>query len=506
MSESRVEELIKRAADCEEAQDYKGMFTAVCEGLKLSPFNYELYLQLGNYYLASEGNAMRAMLCFENAMFYCTNPDDEVVIQGFFDAVYAWAGRKPANVSVVIVSYNSMQIMKDCIESLRLTCNPKTTQIVVVDNASTDGIAQWLSEQNDLVVALNEENLGFGGGSNMGMNLAEADNDIFFLNNDTIMTPNALFWLRMGLYGSDDTGAAGAFSNYPGNDQDVKFPYSSTDDFVSKAIYENVPREVFAHERIWISGFALLVRGDLVRKLGGFDPDYGRGYLEDNDLSMRIEMEGYKLVACDNSVIFHYGCTSFKKDIQKTLELFESNKKLFREKWQGIELNECSTFSVNMVNYLLYRCAAEKLETPRVLDIDCRAGAMLSKIKYSYPSGIYFGITSHELLFKIASLYHNALMGTFPKAAEVFEGGAFDFVICENFDVNNMDSIGQIYRLLKAGGEFVFTLTPNEDINEIPDIVAPPGFEIGKINRVISEGGLVEYYVIVIRKRQEELG
>lgn len=181
MKELEVENLIRKASACEESGDYEGMFAAISEGLRESPFNYELYLQLGNYYLSCEGNAMRAMLCFQNALFYCHDSEDRVLIQGFYDSVLAWAGKAPSDVSIVIVSYNSAQIMKECIESIRLTCDPAITEIVVVDNASTDGIAEWLSEQKDIKAVLNEDNLGFGGGSNQGMQLAEPANDIFSL-------------------------------------------------------------------------------------------------------------------------------------------------------------------------------------------------------------------------------------------------------------------------------------------------------------------------------------
>ncbi len=92
-------------------------------------------------------------------------------------------------------------------------------QIIVVDNASEDGSVEWLRGQKDILLIENQENRGFPAGCNQGIAAADADADIFLLNNDTILPENALFWLRMGLYESEKNGAVGSVSNCVGNHQ-----------------------------------------------------------------------------------------------------------------------------------------------------------------------------------------------------------------------------------------------------------------------------------------------
>ncbi len=61
-------------------------------------------------------------------------------------------------------------------------------ELIVVD----DGICEWLEKQNDIILIKNKDNKGFGAASNQGIKAAAPDNDIFLLNNDTIVVPNSI--------------------------------------------------------------------------------------------------------------------------------------------------------------------------------------------------------------------------------------------------------------------------------------------------------------------------
>lgn len=85
-------------------------------------------------------------------------------------------------ISIVIVSYNCMYLMQKCLESIRKHCNPKAYEIVGVDNASKDGIREWLQQQSDIKLILCDENAGFPMGCNIGVQYAESVNDIVTKN------------------------------------------------------------------------------------------------------------------------------------------------------------------------------------------------------------------------------------------------------------------------------------------------------------------------------------
>lgn len=317
------------------------------------------------------------------------------------------------------------------------------------------------------------------------------------------MTPNALFWLRMGLYGGDDIGAAGAFNNYPGNDQSVEFDYENIDEFVRKASLENIPRKEFLLERIWISGFALLARGDLIRKLGGFDLSFGAGYFEDNDLCVQMEMEGYRIVACSNSAIYHYGSTSFGKNPERVRKLLAQNRELFKSRWGGVDLNDYCTISMKLVDKVIEFCPATPGEELAILDIDCKAGALLSKIKAKFEGrGEYYGIAKHDILYEIASLYHEVVKGDFSENAWMFSNEKFDFVVCEDFRLTNIETLGEIRRLLKKEGKFIFTASTDTDVQKLGAVLFGADFDVTLINGVYSKEETEEpdYYIAVVMR------
>ena len=99
---------------------------------------------------------------------------------------------KQSNVSAVVVTRNRLELLRQCIQALR--SQTTVCDILIVDNASTDGTAQWLSTQKDLHCRNTGSNLGGAGGFNRGMRWAvEAGYDyIWVMDDDTLPQPDAL--------------------------------------------------------------------------------------------------------------------------------------------------------------------------------------------------------------------------------------------------------------------------------------------------------------------------
>ena len=89
----------------------------ITDGLKYNYKDYELYFALGEFYLHK--NINQAYLCYENALFYCENDNDREYIENVITNVKE-NGVSVNPFSVVIVSYNSADIMKKCINSIRI--------------------------------------------------------------------------------------------------------------------------------------------------------------------------------------------------------------------------------------------------------------------------------------------------------------------------------------------------------------------------------------------------
>lgn len=327
-------ENVLKAYDAGQNQDWTAMYEAIELGLKDNFKNYELYILLGEYYLLTEGNVNKTYLCYENALHYCSDANDRKQIEGMISGLSEQYDITVKPLSFVIVSWNNRDIMEDCIRSIRRTVPLSAREIIVVDNASTDGITEWLKGQLDVRLICNVENVGFGEGSNQGLEIAFEGNDIFFLNNDTIVTPNAVFWLRMALYDSDsDYVAAGCCTNYEGSKQPPIQMFDTLQEYLRFADINNVLMDDPYDERKWLSGFALAFRRTVLDEIGGFDLRYGMGYFEDTDLCERARRAGCVLRMCKNSYIYHYGSKSFGLQYEKATELVLTNRQRFIDKW-----------------------------------------------------------------------------------------------------------------------------------------------------------------------------
>ncbi|MBC8467756.1 MAG: glycosyltransferase family 2 protein, partial [Candidatus Marinimicrobia bacterium] len=95
-------------------------------------------------------------------------------------------------VSVIIPHWNGIDVLSECLDSLKKT-NSDFFEIIVSDNASSDGSQAWVKENHpDIILVENDKNYGYAGGCNRGVNLAKGKY-LLFLNNDTIQDPN---WLQ----------------------------------------------------------------------------------------------------------------------------------------------------------------------------------------------------------------------------------------------------------------------------------------------------------------------
>lgn len=396
--EHTIEAIIMEASRCESAGDREGMFLAIQKGLKQEYDNYELYYMLGFYYLPE--NIDQAYLCFQNALFYCKNEEDRATILADMKNLEQTGRIRVRNTAILIVSYNACYFMQRNIENIRKTLPEGSYRIVVVDNASTDGVAEWLQEQDDIVLLQNKENVGFGPACNQGVNLlqdgnADAD-DIFLLNNDTRLAPNALFWLRMGLYENEKIGAVGSCSNYAGNGQQIEVEFTLPDEYLQYGASVNVPLQEPYEERVRLSGFAMLVRRDVWKATGGMDEDFAPGYFEDDDLSMKILKAGYKLLFCRNSFIYHAGSQSFAKN-SDVEQIIIDHYQLFIKKY-GFDILNYVNADQEMIREIPY----QKEDAFNVLQIGSGIGADLKYIRTKYPRANVIGVESEAALYEIS--------------------------------------------------------------------------------------------------------
>ena len=453
----------------EQLEDSVAEFETISKGLSYDPKNYELYYMLGLYYMNL--SADQAYLCFKMALMYCDNADDRKVIEDSLDTLSSSRNVTVRGTSVMILSYNDLEIMKDCIESVEESVPRDELQIVVVDNASTeDGLSEYLENKKDTAdysfkLIKNSENLGFSKGCNIGAAACDPDNDIFFLNNDAVLMPGSLFYLKMGLYENRNVGAVSALSN-SASLQELPasfFGQEESEDGLKwhKALGYRQALEVFKKHAMarmvpmrWpyiscfrLTGFAILISRpalDAVTSEGKvFDEFFSPAYFEDDDLCLRIARAGFLQYVCKNSLIYHNGGGGFMGDDS----LMEKSRDKFMEKW-GFDIWGYSLPWFEAADRVV-EIGRKKKGQLRVLDFTCGFGATGAYIKDLIPSAYVAGMCRTGFEAGIAkNLVDDVAYGEMNTLKLPWESHSFDVVLADITTVSR----GRIAQCLKEGG------------------------------------------------------
>lgn len=459
MNENTDVQAILEAEKCRSEGDGGGMLSWIQKGLQANCENYELYFMLGEYYL--ESNPYQAYLCFENAEFYCSDTEDLAVIQQA-EKQLAESGFWVPSVSTVILSYNAKEEMALCLDSLRKYGGTgRYGEIIVIDNASTDGVTDYLQEQNDIQLICNTQNVGFPAGCNQGIKAANPDNDIFLLNNDTIIAPNSIFWLRMGLYENASVGGTGSVTNYAGNHQTISENFTSIEDYMEYAKKHNVPMEYPYEKKLCLIGFAYLIKRTALDAVGMLDERFTPGNFEDVDFSYRLMQAGYQLLLCRNSFIFHFGSRSFSKDVSRYNSLMEINAGKFKEKW-GFDGQYYTNERRDLTGYL----EEEETAPLKVLEIGCGMGATLGHIKNRYPNAEVYGIELSDMVVHMAKQYLPTIeRGDIENMFLGYPENFFDYLI-----------LGDVLEHLN---------NPQKVLKELQKYLKPSGFILASISNIL---------------------
>lgn len=384
---------------------------------------YKDYELLGDYY--RQVNCNQAFLCYENAIFLCADEWERKRILLKKNQMSRNERFSVRKTSIVIVSHNCCYLMQRCLESIRQTCAHEMCEVIVVENASTDGVREWLIQQEDEKIILLDQNVGFPMGCNIGVEYADSENDIFLLNNDTRMTPNALFWLRMGLYEQERVGACGCIANYCGNAQEVDIQFTLPNEYVEYGAKRNIYLQRPYEERNRLCGFAMLIKRQAWNCTQGMDEAFTPGYLDDDDISLQIRQAGYRLMICHNSYIYHAGSQNFSK-LKNLEDIITKNYYYLMNKW-GFDVPGKSQVDFEYIRYIQEHFTEEFT----VLHVGAGCGATLARIHYLYPKAKVYGVEAcpEAILYIPEDIEVRAYNGTqeeFP-----YEEIKFDLILCK---------------------------------------------------------------------------
>lgn len=233
----------------------------------------------------------------------------------------------PPDVSVIVVSFNTRELLRECLQTLQAQAGGVTYQLIVVDNASRDGSADMVAaEFPEATLIRSAVNLGFANANNRGFAEAQGRH-VVLLNSDAFLRPGALPRAVAHLDAEPHIGLGGA--RLVGRDDTWQpsarmFPSLLNDFLALSGLAARFPRSRFCGrmdrtwadpgepaEVDWTPGAFTIIRREVLEQVGYFDPAFFL-YYEEVDLCRRVKAAGYTIWYWPDVVVVHLGGESSK--------------------------------------------------------------------------------------------------------------------------------------------------------------------------------------------------
>lgn len=363
--------------------------------------------------------------------------------------------------SIIILTYNQLEVSKKCFESLAKYTKEEEVEIIVVDNGSTDGTREYLKSNSSFITILNDINMGFAKGCNQGIEVATGDN-LLFLNNDTIVTENWLDAMLALLNSNEKIGMVGPVSNYISGLQRINVDYHTDEEINEFSLRYCAKVKGKSKRVIRLVGFCLLVRRELIEKLVGFDERFKLGSFEDDDICLRTVLEGYELHIALDSFVHHYGHVTFNGNNDINInQLYIENRMKYIEKW-GNHLIDSAYPKLEIIEMV-----PQNVEN--ILEIGCLAGATGLEIKNLYKCGLYGTEVDSKLSFISSQFYNKVDNLSINEVPQGYANEFFDLIILDQIVDQLIDPwsfVQEVTKLLKPSGSIICRV-PNVSHGEV---------------------------------------
>ncbi len=228
---------------------------------------------------------------------------------------------------IIVIVWNKFEITRDCLESVVLKTKAPF-QILLIDNASEEKTAVFLKSfaskyKTKTRLIRNESNLGFVKAANQGLGESRAD-FVCLLNNDTLVTDGWLNELIFVATKNPEIGLLNPSSNTLGQKTSIE----NIDTFASYLFRYHGQFEEMAQ----VSGFCMLIKREVIEKIGKFDEIYEMGNFEDTDYSRRATLALFGCARAKASYVYHRERTSFLK-LKDYHTSFKKNQAIFYNRW-----------------------------------------------------------------------------------------------------------------------------------------------------------------------------
>lgn len=348
-------------------------------------------------------------------------------------------------ITAVIIAHDQLELVQQEIKVLELFGEIQKDKIIIIDNASSDGTAEWLQEQMELSYIVYDEGIErYGKILNDVVREWKIQDDLLILWPQYAVLPHALQKMQKILHGE-----VGAVSS-----NTIKCDLGQNMDYV-KAVDLAQEREniYYEHEKLEMNPGLVLISAAMIKNNGSFDE---RMYLPTSvmlDYFFRGLTKGNKYLCEMGSYFFEMGEADYYRDKYGK----DIDRSVLKEKWGMNYFNNHP--NENLITYI----QEESMQSFNVLEVGCDCGVNLLAIKNQYPNVKLYGVEINESAAKIASYLADVQVGNIEEKTLDFQGEKFDYIVFGDVLEHLRDPAGTIEyckKLLKPEG-YIVACIPN---------------------------------------------
>ena len=255
------------------------------------------------------------------------------------DAAHPIRFDAPPRVSVLVVTHGNLALTRLCLCSIQRAASALPFEVVVVDNASTDGTPAYLHEVSaakilPVTIVTNPDNRGFAAANNQAARLARGE-ILVLLNNDTVVPPGWLDGLVAHLDRNPSIGVVGPVTNSCGNEAAIATTYTDLGQMLAYAAGHMRAHAGELRDIEMLTLFCAALRRTVWDEVGGLDEQYRVGMFEDDDLAMAVRALGKRVALAADVFVHHYGGAAFGALSPRSyLRIWWENRRRFEAKWK----------------------------------------------------------------------------------------------------------------------------------------------------------------------------
>jgi len=366
-------------------------------------------------------------------------------------------------VTVIIVANEEYEYAKLCLECIRKFNDTDDLSVVLVDNASTDGLREWAGNQTDFTYVYMDEGVTpFGSILSDVIENLDITGNILVMEPRYLLTPQTISRMSMILDQDDHIGMVGALINGESHHQKLPDQISKYEDAVFYSINDNNTQAIPV---IGLSSGPFMVNRQIIDEIGSFDREIGSFFFINKSLTLKLLEHGYRCSVVSNAIFWNIEQNSFCSAFSRKyiLQDEQTMERLYGMHYFNFQHNN------NLVNEI--DCNSDK--DINVLEIGCDCGATLLEIKTHFPNAHVYGCELNESAVKVASCFVEAKRCNIEHDSIPFDV-KFDYVIFGDVLEHLHDpqnTLRYVSETLKTGGKIIASIPNVMHISVIYDLL-----------------------------------